>query len=242
MREKSIINEKFRHELKYLCTEAELRQIHNRINHLMQYDKHVGETHEYQIRSVYFDHLDNRCYYENENGTDPREKYRIRMYNANPEILHLELKRKENGKTLKQSCNLTYEQCYRILHNQPVPITKENPALLNKFLLQRQLSGLGPKVIVEYDREPFVYKNGNVRVTFDRNIRSSNAVTDFFEERLNARLILPCGQHVLEVKYDEFLPDFIYNNVQIPNLRQTAFSKYYLCRKYTIGGKENDIF
>lgn len=242
MREKNKANEKFRHELKYLCTEAELSQIRNRINHLMQYDKHVGENHEYQIRSVYFDYLDNRCYYENENGTDPREKYRIRMYNANKENLHLELKRKENGKTLKQSCSLTYEQCYKILHNQPVAITKENPALLNKFLLQRQIGGLCAKTIVEYDREPFVYKSGNVRVTFDRAIRSSNVVTDFFEEKLCTRLILPSGQHVLEVKYDELLPDFIYNNVQISNLRQTAFSKYYLCRKYTIGGSKHDIF
>ena len=235
-------DQKFRHEFKYICTEAELCQIKNRIHHLMQYDIHAGETHTYQIRSVYFDHFDNRCYYENENGTDPREKFRIRMYNGNADVLHLELKRKENGKTLKQNCNLAYEQCDKILHNQPIPITKENPALLNKFLLQRQLTGLKPKIIVEYDREPFVYKDGNVRVTFDRNIRSSNAVLNFFEERLNTRLILPCARHVLEVKYDELIPDFIYNSVQISNLRQTAFSKYYLSRKYTIGGKESDIF
>lgn len=237
-----MIDQKFRHELKYVCTEVELRQIHNRIHHLMKYDEHVGDNHTYQIRSVYFDYLDDRCYYENENGTDPREKFRIRMYNTDTKNLHLELKRKENGKTLKQSCSLTLEHCERILRNQPVPIAKENPAVLNKFLLQRQIAGLRPKVIVEYDREPFVYKNGNVRVTFDRNIRSSNAIQDFLKERLNMRLILSCGQHVLEVKYDELLPDFIYNNVQIPNLRQTAFSKYYLSRKYTIGGRENDIF
>ena len=137
---------------------------------------------------------------------------------------------------------MSEEQCERILHNGRLPIEAGNPALLNKFILQQQMSGLKPKIIVEYDREPFVYKNGNVRVTFDRNIRSSNAVTNFFDERLNTRLILPNQQHVLEVKYDEFLPDFIYNNVQIPNLQQTAFSKYYLCRKYTIGGRENDIF
>lgn len=237
-----MINQQFRHELKYECTEARLRQIHNRIHHLMQYDKHAGENHTYQIRSVYFDYLDDRCYFENENGTDPREKFRIRMYNTNTDILHLELKRKENGKTLKQSCSLTYEQCERILHNQSIPIAKENPQVLNKFILQMQIAGLRPKIIVEYDREPFVYKSGNVRVTFDRNIRSSNAVCDFFEEHLNTRLIMPCGQQVLEVKYDEFLPNFIYNNIQIPNLRQTAFSKYYLCRKYTIGGSRNDIF
>lgn len=235
-------NNKFRHEIKYLCTEAELRQIQNRIKNLMQYDKHAGEKNVYRIRSVYFDHFDNRCYYENESGTEPREKFRIRIYNANFDVIKLELKRKENGKVLKQSCSLSYEQCMQILHNKILPLKAENSPLLNKFVLQQQISGLKPKIIVEYDREPFVYKNGNVRVTFDRNIRSSNAIEDFFEERLNTRLILENQQHVLEVKYDEFLPDFIYNSVQIPNLQQTAFSKYYLCRKYTIGGSGNDIF
>ena len=43
---------------------------------------------------------------------------------------------------------------------------------------------------------------------------------------------MPAGMHVLEVKYDEFLPDYIYKGIELENLQRTAFSKYYLCRKY----------
>ena len=75
---------------------------------------------------------------------------------------------------------------------------------------------------------------GNVRVTLDQNISSSRDIMCFLEEDIRKRPILAAGQHVLEVKYDEFLPDYIRSNLQLQNLRQTAFSKYYLCRKYSI--------
>jgi hypothetical protein len=40
--------------------------------------------------------------------------------------------------------------------------------------------------------------------------------------------------HLMEVKFDEFLPDYIYRALMLDNLQQTAFSKYYLCRKYSL--------
>ena len=62
---------KYRHELKYVVTDAQLALIRGRIQHLISLDSHVGENGMYQIRSLYFDDYYNRCYYENENGTDP---------------------------------------------------------------------------------------------------------------------------------------------------------------------------
>ena len=91
-------------------------------------------------------------------------------------------------------------------------------------------------MIVEYDRTPFVEKLGNTRVTFDRNIRSSDAVQSFLEKRIPGRPIMPAGRQILEVKYDEFLPDYLCRNLQLSRLRQTTFSKYYLCRRYSLSG------
>ena len=88
---------KYRHELKYVCTAAELALIQSRIHHLIPLDSHVGDTGMYNIRSLYFDDYYNRCYYENENGTDPREKFRIRIYNGSTDKISLELKKKERG-------------------------------------------------------------------------------------------------------------------------------------------------
>ena len=224
---------KYRHELKYICTAAVLALIQGRIHHLIPLDSHAGENGMYQIRSLYFDDFYDRCYYENENGTDPREKFRIRIYNGKTDKISLELKKKERGKTLKLSCPLTEEQCRMLMRGKVLPDSDEYPPVLQKLLLQMKTAMLRPKIIVEYDRVPYVYKLGNVRITLDKNISSSSAIDTFLNPTIPKRPIMPAGQHVLEVKFDEFLPDYIYQTLQLRNLRQTAFSKFYLCRKFS---------
>ena len=223
---------RYRNELKYVCSEGELRIIQGRIRHLCRPDPHAGPMGIYNIRSIYFDDLANRCFYENENGTDPREKYRIRIYNASDSRITLECKRKERTMTNKTSCPLTREQFSLILEGK-LPASAADSELLRKFCVQQAQTGLQPKVIVAYERTPFVYPAGNVRITFDRNIGSSTNIADFFAPYLPQRPVMPAGKHILEVKYDEFLPDFLYEVMNLGSLRQTTFSKYYLCRKFT---------
>ncbi len=197
-------------------------------------DSHVGDTGMYQIRSLYFDDYRDRCYYENENGTDPREKFRIRIYNGSTDKISLELKKKERGKCLKLSCPLTEEQCRTLMKGEPLPDDPNYPPVLQKLLLLMKTTLMKPKIIVDYDRVPYVYKLGNVRITLDKNISSSYQVDTFLDKEIYKRSIMPAGQHVLEVKFDEFLPDYIHQVLQLDNLRQTAFSKFYLCRKFSI--------
>lgn len=224
--------QKYRHELKYVCTAAQLALLQGRIHHLISLDSHVGDTGMYQIRSLYFDDYYNRCYYENENGTDPREKFRIRIYNGSTDRISLELKKKERGKTLKLSCPLTEEQCRTLMKGEPLPECRDYPPVLQKLLLLMKTTMMKPKIIVEYDRVPYVYKLGNVRITLDKNISSSNQIEAFLDKEIYKRPIMPAGWHVLEVKFDEYLPDYIYKALQLDSLRQTAFSKFYLCRRY----------
>ena len=226
--------QKFRHELKYVISAGELALIRNRINHLIPCDSHVGESGAYSIRSLYFDDYENSCFYENENGTDPREKFRIRIYNGSAERITLECKRKERGKTLKTSCPLTVEQTKQLMAGKPLPDIGNQPEVLRKLTLRMLMKRMRPVVIVEYDRVPYVYKNGNVRITLDMNVSSSRSVECFLDERIPKRPIMPMGQQLLEVKFDEYLPDFIHHNLNLHSLTQTAYSKYYLCRKYTL--------
>lgn len=225
---------KYRHELKYICTDAQLALIRGRIHHMIPLDSHVGETGMYNIRSLYFDDYYDKCYYENENGTDPREKFRIRIYNGSKDKISLELKKKERGKTLKLSCPLTEEQCRILMKGEPLPDSRDYDPVLQKLLLQMKTALLKPKIIVDYDRIPYVYPLGNVRITLDKNISSSNRLDTFLEKEIYKRPIMPVGQHVLEVKFDEFLPDYIKSVLQLDSLRQTAFSKFYLCRKFAL--------
>lgn len=210
--------------------------IRNQIEHIMQPDSNVGADGTYTIRSLYFDDYNNRCFYENVNGTDPREKFRIRIYNADVSCIKLELKQKKRGKTKKLSCRLTEELCRMAMRGEELPIDAIDSPVYRKFCLQQSMRLLRPKVIVEYDRVPFVYYDGNVRVTFDLHIRSSDSVESFLDKEIPSRLIMGNNQHLLEVKFDEYIPDFLYQTVQIEKLQQTTFSKYYMCRKYALGG------
>lgn len=226
---------KFRHELKYLCTDAQLAMLKSRLTGIMKLDPHTGDDGVYLIRSLYFDDYNDRCYYENEDGASPREKYRIRIYNHDFSRIRLERKRKAGGKIQKHSCPLTQEQ-YDILVSgrQTGYDFGECPELMQRLLVMQKNTQMRPKVIVEYERRPYIYKNGNVRITFDRNIKSSGKISRFTEEKTYGRQILPLGQQLLEVKFDEYLPDHIYACLQLDNMQQTTFSKYYLCRKYFV--------
>jgi len=229
-------NKNYRHEFKYLCSNAQLELIKNRIEPLMSIDRHAKDNGSYQIRSLYFDDIYNTCFYENEDGVDLRLKFRIRIYNHNSNVINLEIKEKVHGKALKHSCALTREQCEMLMNGIPLENSQSHPYILKKLCTVMRTRLMKPKVIVEYNRVPYVYKNGNVRITFDRNISSSCDVTGFLNESVPFRPIMPVGQHILEVKYDEYLPDFINKQVQLNDLQFTNFSKYYLCMKYNLGG------
>lgn len=227
---------KYRNELKYICSEGQLLQIETLIAPLCKKDPHAGETGIYEIRSIYFDDSLNRCFYENENGITPREKFRIRMYNADASVLNLECKRKENNMTQKDVCRISKETLRQVLSGNVKPEENHAP-LLRRFLLQYLNTDLRPKVIVAYDRTPYIYDMGNVRITIDRNISGSADIGSFYDKRLFARPVMQKGQHIVEIKYDYTLPEILYRLINIKNLRQTAFSKYYICRKYTEQGE-----
>lgn len=226
---------KSRHEYKFQIDEKDIVLLKSRIGAVMRKDSHVSEQGFYHIRSIYFDDEADTCYYQNEAGTDPRAKYRIRIYNADDNRIRLEKKVKQNGKTRKYSAPLSRQQADILISGKTLPMDRasfgEYPELLQKFLVLMQTRRMQPKVMVVYDRIPYVDPRGNVRVTIDRNIAASTDFRHFFEKHLIKEPILPPGKHLLEVKYDEFLPAHIKARLDLGHLRQTTFSKYYLCRK-----------
>lgn len=224
----------YRHEYKYLISAAQIPLLRSRIAHVMRPDPHAGPDGKYNVRSLYFDDCHNSCFYEIENGTDPREKFRIRIYNHSSERIMLECKRKERGRTLKASCPLTEAQAKLLMSGEPLPDLDRLPPLLRKMVLEMRLKMLRPVTIVEYERIPYYYSNGNVRVTLDTNMASSGTAVGFLAGDLPKRPVMPSGQHLLEVKFDEYLPDFIYRSLNLGTLQQTAFSKYYYCRKFAL--------
>lgn len=230
-----------RHEYKYICSAQQLMCIGQRIVPYMKPDAHVQDRNFYTVRSLYFDDYTNSCFYDNLSGIEPREKFRIRLYDANTLFIKLELKQKIHGMTKKISYPVTKEQCMILSEGHLADIKALDSSLYRKFCIEQQVKLLKPKIIVEYDRVPFIYRDGNVRVTFDMNIRSGMYVNQFLCEKIVSVPVMPSGFHILEVKFDEFLPEFIRQAMQIDGLRQTAYSKYCICRKQNLRGNTNEV-
>ena len=227
----------FRHEYKFILSVSQSLILRERMAGIMERDAYGGESGGYEIRSVYFDDYDNTCYMQNEAGTDPRSKYRIRSYNASDKRIVLEKKIKENGMTKKLQQDLTREQ-YELLMKEEDPVAGgsffEQPSLVQELLILKQTRLMQPRVIVAYERTPFTEAAGNVRVTFDDGISSAEDFEAFFETELHKRPVMPVGKTLMEVKFDEFLPAYIKEALEVGRLTQTTFSKYYLCRRYSL--------
>ena len=164
-------------------------------------------------------------------GVNLREKFRIRYYNGDTSVIHLEKKSRRAGLGTKFSAALSREEAQRIVDGDPDWMMDSGRPLVQELYCKMRWQGLRPKVIVEYTREPFIYRPGNVRVTFDYDIRTGLSCTDF----LNPDCVtIPAGDApiLLEVKWDAFLPNIIRDAVQTPDRHAEAFSKYAQCRIY----------
>ena len=225
---------KNRKELKFLCDDRMLTVIENRIKGVMKRDKNQTGDH-YNIRSIYFDSPNDRCFHENQAGVGSRVKYRIRIYEKSDALIKAEIKSKYFDTTHKESARLSKDQLAAFLQPGALPEllgdaagtsflrdesdtarkqafeTKKDIANRAILTFANKVIGEGyrPASIVEYERNAYVFQPCNVRVTFDRNIAASTDYDRFFAPQLCGRCVLDAGVHILEVKYDEFLPDFL---------------------------------
>jgi len=222
---------RYRHEVKHELSRGDLIPLRRRMELIASPDPHaVGGK--YYIRSLYFDDPTDRALRDKINGVNLREKFRIRYYNNDPSgVIHLEKKCKTNGLCSKFSAPLTADEARKITEGDTGWMLLSPHPLVRELYCKMTYQGLRPKTIVDYTREPFVYPPGNVRVTFDYDIRTGLSCTDF----LNPDCVtIPAGDDavVLEVKWDEFLPSVIRDAVLTPGRRSSAFSKYARCRLY----------
>jgi len=218
------MNKVFRKELKYLITDTDFCILNENLNNLINKDSNCKNEY-YTITSIYFDNYNKTSYLQVKNGINERWKYRIRYYNYDDSYIKLEKKYKLNGLTNKTSIRITKQELEDILNNK-IKISDDNPPLLNEFIMKIETELLRPIIYIEYDRIPYVYKVGNVRITLDYNIRYTNKFNDLFDKN---KKVYYLKDKILEVKYNELLPDFIRCRLQLNNLEQTSFSKFNNC-------------
>ena len=217
-----------RHELKYHINAADRAQLRARLRAVAKLDEHATTDGGYIVRSLYFDNYADKAIMDKLSGQSSREKFRLRYYNGDTSFIRLERKSKTNRLSYKESVPVTAEQCQALLagnfdwlHQADAPVSMD---LYAKMRYQH----LRPRSIVEYHREAYTFHAGNVRITFDSDIRTANSVAGFLQPHLTT--IPAAGAIILEVKYDGFLPDIIRDVLKIGNRNQTEFSKYLVAR------------
>lgn len=219
----------FRHEWKHEISHIDMLSLRQRLRAVARADAHAVDGR-YQVRSLYFDTPSDQALREKLSGVSRREKFRIRCYNGDTSVIHLEKKSKLGGLGNKQSAVLSAAETGAILRGDLDWMMGSGSPLIRELYSKMMTQLLRPKTIVDYTREPFVYPPGNVRITLDCDIRTGLRCTDF----LNPCVTIPAGGApvILEVKWDAFLPSIIRDAIQLDGRRASAFSKYAQCRIY----------
>jgi hypothetical protein len=223
---------KYRNELKFMINYHQYFTIRQRLKALMKRDEHAGPNGEYHIRSLYFDDIGNKALDEKLGGVSDRVKYRIRIYNMEDKVIHFEKKIKKNEYIAKVKESLSRSMVDELLHGNMEILNVPDKPLFAEVYDEMKHRLLRPKVIVDYVREPYVCANGNVRITFDKELRSGLGSTDLFDTELGAVRALDENFIILEVKFDEYLPGYIRDALQMEGLQRQSASKYVICRKY----------
>ncbi|MBD5160505.1 MAG: polyphosphate polymerase domain-containing protein [Oscillibacter sp.] len=220
----------YRHEWKHEINLSDRLVIRQRLRAVARPDPHARDGR-YRIRSLYFDTPTDKALREKIDGVDWREKFRLRFYNEDVSLIHLEKKSKRNGLSAKETVSLTAAEVQAILDGDLAWMPASGRPLMMELYSKMSCQLLRPKTVVDYTREPFVYPPGNVRVTLDYDIRTGLGCTDFLDPDC---LTIPAGDApaILEVKWDSYLPEVIRAAVQLPGRRASAFSKYAACRIY----------
>lgn len=152
--------EHYRHELKYLISYGQKADLNLRLAPLLEQDSHARGGC-YMIRSLYFDDYWNTAYQEKVDGVLMRKKYRIRIYDYSDRVIKLERKRKRDSWIYKEDASLTHGQFDRILAGDVGFLEHSEEPLCREFYVEYMSNVLRPRVIVDYEREPWILDAGH---------------------------------------------------------------------------------
>ncbi|MBE0600651.1 MAG: polyphosphate polymerase domain-containing protein [Firmicutes bacterium] len=220
---------RFRHELKYLINLPDWALLKIRMAGTLRRDGNVDERGEYHVRSLYFDDYWHTAYEDKEAGVMIRHKYRLRVYNGSDTVIRLERKQKIGPYIRKESAPVTRRQVSMLLSGSYGFLEKSDHPLHREFYYECSSRLMRPRVMVDYDREPYVMDAGDVRITFDKHVRAGFGQLDLFDPTLPALEVLPADRMIMEIKYTEFLPRIVRGLLPPRASIMTAASKYVLC-------------
>lgn len=223
------MNEVLRQEKKFLISLDQFYLYSHHFQNVMHLDKHSGADG-YEIRSLYFDSIDDRDYQEKEDGIEIRRKIRLRNYGAKSNFAKLEMKQKQGALQKKRSLYMEKEKAERLIkRDYSVLLEYDDPFAIECYALM-SMHCYQPVSVVSYTRKAFIAKENNIRVTFDHHVVASECNFNIFSENLLQNSVIDPYMVILEVKYNGFLLSYIKEMLDECNKSETSVSKYCLGR------------
>lgn len=223
-----------RHELKFFINNVQYHLLRDALDKVLWRDPNGDENNEYHIRSLYFDTVFDTALRDKLDGDQNRDKYRIRIYNFSDRNIKLECKTKVGSLISKRSLSIPRDLCEQLMAADPTGLENTRSGLLGDVFREMTTNLLHPVVLVDYVREAYLHPAEEVRITFDKQLRSGLGSTDLFNPHVPTVPPFDNGEIILEVKFNRVLPPYIRNvlTTYCQGAVQSAISKYTWCRRF----------
>ena len=207
-----------RKEIKYFLNKEKFDNIIKVINEKMKPDKYAKST----IQSLYFDTDTDILVRRSLEKPYYKEKLRLRSYGiANMDSnVFLEIKKKYAGVVYKRRIELKQKDAFLFINNK-INLDTQIGNEINYF--RDYYKTLKPKTLLIYDR--LAYSLGDLRITFDTNIRYRN-IDLTLDMGLYGNPLVEKDDVLMEIKVSSSMPFWLIKLLEENNVYKTSFSKY----------------
>ena len=150
------------------------------------------------------------------------------------QVIKLECKTKVGTLISKRSLTIPRELCEQLMAGDPAGLETTRSGLLGDVYREMTMHLLRPGVIVDYVREAYLHPAEEVRITFDKQLRSGLRSIDLFDLYLPTVPPFEHDETILEVKFNRVMPPYIRDllSTYCHDALSSAISKYTWCRSF----------
>ena len=217
-----------RRELKYLMNYEDSIRLQSELESLLKLDKHSQNGY-YKVRSLYFDSWNNKDFVQKLDGVERRRKIRLRIYDVQQNNAKFEIKEKYGAYQKKDSLIVDRTDAQKYMKGEYGGLLDHDEETAMKLYSLLTLGAYRPAAIVEYERRAYTYSEFNTRITFDRNVRTSETFFDLYSSDIPFVPVY-MDQVILEVKYNGILLESVKSILGKYNLTNVSVSKYGMGR------------
>jgi len=212
-------------EKKYGISTVTASLLNNRLRIALPKDLN-NHDNGYMVRSLYFDTVYGDDLADKQAGLLSRRKIRLRCYNPNDDFVKLERKYKSGQYQYKQSLKIKRSDAIKMINGDYSFLLLMDSDFAKEMYSIMTMQLYKPRVVVEYNRLAYMLEENNIRITIDSDIKATKANFDIFNPNLALTPFLTTP--ILEVKYNNFLLDYVKDIINIADKTESSISKYEL--------------